>query len=182
MRYSKKIVISLSVISLVVIAVSNFNLGAYEIPNGYGKVQFGMLKEEIEKIIQGEGKPFEYVGGDIIAGDKLFDTTVGIRYSLTPITKKCYGIDIIIPDTVDYKRIETPLIEKYGEPTSPSSSSSFLPYLNTIWEFDNVIIALMDGEILKFPNKRIVGYVDKNLKATMREEQKKIDKESKDRL
>ncbi len=181
MSYFKKkvfIIIFLLIVSLVGISISNFNLGAYEIPSGYGKVKFGMLKEEIEKIIQGEGKSIEYVGGDLIAGDMLFDEAVGIRYSLTPITKKCYGIDIIIPNSVDCNRIERTLIEKYGEPTSSYRS----PYLLTIWKWENVLMMLTDGKILNFPNTIIIGYLDKNLKAIMIEEQKKLDKESKDRL
>lgn len=176
MRYSKKIVISLSVISLVVIAVSNFNLGAYEIPSGYGKVQFGMSKEQVKQILSDERTAIVNEDNEaIVTTGELFGEKVHIQYSFTPITQKCMHIGIYFPNSENLqKKIRGALIEKYGKPYPSYVDGQSWPK----WEFGNISMGLLG---LK-DNLLLLAYVDSNLASIGKEEQNKLDKESKNKL
>ncbi len=175
MRYSKKIVISLSVIFLVVIAVSNFNLGAYEIPSGYGKIQFGMSKEQVKQILSDE--KIAIVNEDnkvIVTIEELFDEKAYVQYSFTSITQKCMHIGIYFPNSESLqKRIRSALIEKYGKPYPRYVDGQSMP----IWEFGSIEMGLLEAG-----DKLLLAYVDKNLTSIDKEEQNKLDKESKNKL
>lgn len=172
------IIIFLLLISLIGIIVSNFNLEAYEIPNGYGKVKFGMSKEQIKQILRDEGSVITGETNKIIqTTGELFGEKVNILYSFTPITQKCMNIAIYFSPSDRQslqKRITNALIEKYGKPYPTYVDGQSLP----LWEnWGNISMGLLDQR-----DNLLLFYVDKNLVDIGKEEQNKLDKESKNKL
>jgi hypothetical protein len=167
------IIIALLIISSTVIMKSGFSLEVYtEIPNGYGKVNFGMLKGQVKQILSNEGSVITIETNTVIViPGELLGEKVNIAYSFTPITQKCMNISIYFPPT-DIKalqeRVRKILIEKYGKPYTDYVDGVSLP----LWEWGNIKINLLKFER---DNLLILSYVDQNLVDISREEQKKLD-------
>ncbi len=153
------------------------NLEAYpEIPSGYGKVEFGMLKEQVKQILNDERTVItNETNTTIETTGELFGEKVSIGYKFTPITQKCLSITIFFyPVDIGAlrERVRGALSEKYGKPQGE--------YVDK-WLWGNIgIVLLQEG------NNLVLGYVDSNLVVICDEEQKHIDEviymESKDKL
>lgn len=144
--------------------------------------KLGMTRQEIEKDMHRAGKSVEYISGDIIVADILFDETVAISYNLTPTTKRCYQIIIVFPDYADYNRLSRALIAKYGEPTYPLTYYENTLYRSTAWDKSNLVILLIDGEIMDFPDTVQIQYTDKKMHYFMKQEEKALDGQSRQKL
>lgn len=152
------------------------------VPRGYGLYKFGMTNEQIEDIIMDEGKVFRYDEKKMLyTNDTLFDEPAEVRCWFTPTSKKCFEIDIALPATVDFYRIESALTAKYGKSDYPMEYSP-QGYRSTAWEKGDALVILMDGEIVEYPDTLVVGYISSKLREQKYKEQAKLDAESKNKM
>ena len=147
-----------------------------EIPNGYGKVEFGMSKEEVKQIVQEEKKVIikeedNYIltKGDVFTVEGV-DEEVVITYSFTPITQKCkqIAVSFVAPSIEPYQlyfRVVTEWMAKYGIPEHRSGSLRAREgIVTTGWRRKKICIGVMlfeDEEHAAAP--LVLNYMDMDL-------------------
>lgn len=151
------------------------------VPKGYGAIKCGMSMKRVKQILAEKQIIItQEIDKGMQTKDRLFGETVYIYYTFTPISQKCMNIimDFYPSDTdIFYTKIRRALVDKYGKPSPEYVDELSMPYWK--WGDNEVIIfdeAMMGQAVVR------VTYADMDLVNKSKEEQKKLDRNSKDKL